>query len=81
MPHACHALGCNFPVPPELFMCFKHWTMIPEHLQKAIKKHYRHGQCKDRKPSQAWIEAAKWAMNVVKNTEDLKKSHPQGFEP
>jgi hypothetical protein len=46
-------------------MCPKHWAMVPSHIQKAVYKHYRAGQCDDYKPSPAWHEAADAAIKAV----------------
>ena len=33
MKHRCHARGCEVELPRSLFMCQRHWEMLPEALQ------------------------------------------------
>lgn len=63
--HCCHAKNCSVEVKPELLMCFKHWKMVPKAIQLKVWKHYRPGQCDDKKPSKEWFEAAHQAINAV----------------
>lgn len=44
MKHTCHAKGCTTEVPPKMFMCLKHWRMVPRYLQRLVWKHYQPGQ-------------------------------------
>lgn len=34
-------------VPPEMFMCKRHWFSLPKAMQRAIWNTYRPGQCDD----------------------------------
>lgn len=34
--HACHATGCECRVPHNIFMCARHWRMVPRPLREAI---------------------------------------------
>lgn len=43
-PHTCHATGCPVRVPRRMFMCGRHWRMLPSYLQNLIWKEYRKGQ-------------------------------------
>ena len=63
--HHCHARGCTRACPPEHLMCWKHWRMVPDHLQRAVWRNYRPGQCDDKDPSEAWHEAADAAIEAV----------------
>lgn len=56
--HTCHATGCDVPVPPKMFMCKRHWFMLPKPLRDRIWMHYRPGQERDKKPSKEWLQAA-----------------------
>ena len=69
MSHTCHARGCTTPVKPELLMCFKHWRMVPRLLQRAVWRAYRSGQCDDKRPSEAWHQAADAAIRAVAEKE------------
>lgn len=62
MPHTCHAAGCNEHVPPERFMCRRHWFMLPKILQARIWASYRRGQCDDWRITHEYAEAAKDAV-------------------
>ncbi len=65
MPHHCHARGCAKLVRPELLMCLAHWRDVPRRIQQAVWRHYRVGQCDDKRPSQAWQQAADAAIGFV----------------
>lgn len=74
MTHKCHAVGCRRAVPPELLMCLKHWRAVPKDVQRAVWRNYRPGQCDDKDPSQAWLEAADLAIVHVAVQEGRKLS-------
>lgn len=63
--HICHARGCTKPVPPERLMCLYHWMLIPWAVQRAVWRTYRPGQCDDKNPSDAWMQAADAAIGYV----------------
>lgn len=63
--HTCHARGCKKAVAPELLMCGPHWRAVPKRLQLDVWRHYRPGQCDDKQPSQAWLDAAQAAIEHV----------------
>ena len=65
MKHTCHAIGCDRPVAPRFLMCPTHWRMVPKHLQIAVYRHYRPGQEVDKQPSEAYLKAAKAAIDAV----------------
>lgn len=50
-------------------MCPRHWALVPAHIQKAVYKHYRAGQCDDYRPSEEWIAAADAAVRAVSTAE------------
>jgi hypothetical protein len=50
-------------------MCGAHWRRVPQKIQKAVWRAYRHGQCTDRNPSDAWHEAADAAIGYVASRE------------
>ena len=68
--HTCHAQGCNRAVKPAMFMCFKHWQMVPPAMQAAIWRTFRPGQEKDKQPSEAYVRAAERAIRAVREYED-----------
>lgn len=63
--HVCHARGCNTPISPKMAMCRRHWFKVPEALQAQIYELYREGQEIDKKPSVAYLEALKRAIEAV----------------
>jgi hypothetical protein len=41
MSHTCHAINCEVSVPPKMFMCLRHWRMVPRPLQREVTKMQR----------------------------------------
>lgn len=70
MDHHCHAYGCCVPCPPESLMCPRHWAMVPTPLQNKVWRHYRPGQCDDKRPSSEWFAAADRAIRHVREREE-----------
>ena len=70
--HRCHAIGCPTHVHPRLLMCGKHWRMVPRALKAAVWSAYRAGQERDKKPSQAYREAARDAIMAVQEKENSR---------
>lgn len=56
--HLCHWPTCNVEVPPKMWGCKKHWFMLPLKIRQRIWATYRPGQEIDKKPSEAYLEAA-----------------------
>ena len=69
MSHACHATGCNIPVPPKIFMHRAHWFMLPKAMRDAIWAAYRPGQEARKDPSPEHIEAARAAVRHIEQKE------------
>lgn len=69
MAHRCHAEGCTQNVAPRLLMCYRHWCMVPKRLQDAVWANYRQGQEVDKRPSEAYLAAARAAVTAVRNKE------------
>ena len=67
--HTCHAHGCDTEVPPRLFMCRRHWYRLPKPYRDAIWAAYRPGQENDKRPSRAYLAAARAAINWLKRAE------------
>jgi hypothetical protein len=63
--HHCHARSCRTPCAPEKLMCLRHWRMVPKGVQLAVRRSYRPGQCDDKRPSRAWLDAADAAIAAV----------------
>lgn len=79
MSHDCHAVDCTQEVKPEMLMCFRHWRMVPTHLQRLVWRTYRPGQCDDLSPSAEYCDAAKAAVVAVAYAEGKqpKPDHPK----
>jgi hypothetical protein len=69
MTHTCHAYQCRVAVKPELLMCARHWRMVPWPLKRNVWRHYRAGQCDDKRPSREWHAAADAAILAVADLE------------
>lgn len=63
--HTCHATGCQQRVPPEMFLCRRHWFSLPKRLRDAIWRTYRVGQCDDWNISAAYADAASEAVRFI----------------
>jgi len=74
MLHLCVATGCDKRLSLERIFCKRHWSMVPSAIRNRIFDHYRLGQCYDRKPSSAWLEAVKDAVLFIREAEDFKMS-------
>lgn len=51
-PHLCHAEGCTARVPRRMFMCRKHWFMVPMDMRGRLLAAYTPGQ--ERLDGTAW---------------------------
>lgn len=69
MAHTCHARDCTKSVPPKMLMCLKHWRMVPRLEQAAVWATYVPGQEITKDPTNAYLIAAKDAINVVAEKE------------
>lgn len=69
MAHHCHATACKATVPPEMFMCRRHWYMLPKSLRNKIWRTYRPGQCDDWHISHAYAEAARECVRHIAGLE------------
>lgn len=67
--HLCHAENCSTPVPPKMFMCRRHWFMVPKPLRGAVWAEYRPGQEIDKRPSSEYMEVALAAVRAVADRE------------
>lgn len=58
-------------------MCRRHWRMVPIELQRAVWAAYRRGQCDDKRPSEAWHDAADAAIKFVAELESRQPKNRQ----
>lgn len=63
--HHCHATACTTPVPERMFMCKKHWFMVPWRLRKQIWKHYTPGQEDTKEPTAEYCRVAAQCVEFV----------------
>lgn len=70
-PHLCHAEGCKEAVPRRIFMCRKHWYMVPIDLRGRLLGAYQPGQEKLQEvwPSNEYIEIAMQCVDEVARKE------------
>lgn len=71
--HTCHARSCGTAVPPKMFMCTKHWYMIPENWRKKLWDLYRPGQERRKDPSMEYLNHAMACVNHVADLESQRK--------
>lgn len=71
MAHDCHATGCSAIVPPAMFACKRHWFMVPKPLRDRVWATYRPGQEDDKRPSRAYLLAAKDAVIAIAEREGV----------
>lgn len=69
MSHVCHAAGCNVPVPRKMFMCLRHWRLVPKALKDAVWAAYEPGQEERMDPTPEYMVAARAAIGAVANKE------------
>lgn len=69
MAHQCHATGCSNKVPPEMFMCKKHWFSLPKSMRDRIWATYRPGQCDDWNITHEYADAARAAVCFIAEKE------------
>jgi hypothetical protein len=72
MAHHCHATGCTVTTRPEMFMCRRHWFMLPKPMRDEIWRTYRQGQCEDWQISSAYADAARAAVRYIARREGVE---------
>lgn len=55
-----------------MFMCYKHWRMVPKDLQRMIWKYYRPGQCDDWKPSLEYCTTAPISASEISSLVSIR---------
>lgn len=61
--HSCHAINCEAMVPHHIFMCARHWRMVPTPLKAALRESWKGSV------TSAWRENANQAISVVSAAE------------
>lgn len=67
--HRCHAEGCSTDVPPAMFMCKRHWFMVPINLRNQIWALYEPGQEITKSPNNLYVKVALAAIKAVAEKE------------
>jgi hypothetical protein len=67
--HLCHAEACTMPIPPLMFMCRTHWYMVPIDIRGRIWAHYVPGQEERKDPTDAYLDVAMEAIDIVARRE------------
>jgi hypothetical protein len=67
--HACHAFACKAATKPSLFMCPRHWRMVPQEMKDALWAAYRPGQEIDKRTTREYRSAALTAQRAVRALE------------
>ncbi len=67
--HTCHAIGCDVPTQPRMFMCRRHWAMLPKVNKDAIWANYVPGQERRKDPTPEYLAAAMAAINALAEIE------------
>jgi hypothetical protein len=78
MSHECHWPGCGKQVPARMWGCPQHWFRLPQKIRDAIWKAYRPGQGIDKRPSDAYLEAAKSAREWIVQSAKVNASTGTG---
>lgn len=63
--HRCHWPGCERRVKPALWGCREHWFALPPAIRTAIWRAYEPGQEVSKRPSRAYLEAARAAQEWI----------------
>lgn len=74
MKHVCHAHGCNVEVPPRLFMCGRHWSMVPDENRRSVLVTCRPGQERDKRPSHLYMVNHHLAVAAVAEKEGFAEA-------
>lgn len=69
--HHCHARGCKTAVPPKMFMCKRHWYMLPKRLRDAVWATYRPGQEVTKDPSDMYMAVSREAIEWLARHEGV----------
>jgi hypothetical protein len=67
--HTCHAMDCNVAVPPRMFMCRRHWFMLPKTMRDAVWSAYVPGQENRKDPTDRYLHIAMTAVRWLAEKE------------
>lgn len=63
--HRCHARGCIVALPPKMFMCRKHWFMLPKAMRDAVWAEHRPGQRIGKDPTAAYLRVTRICIECI----------------
>lgn len=69
MSHTCHAIGCEKIIPPKMFMCRRHWFLLPKVMRNRIWFTYQKGQEITKQPSLDYLEIARNCIKLIEEKE------------
>lgn len=76
--HTCHANGCETAVPRKMFMCRRHWYMLPKAMRDAVWAEYTPGQERNMElVTDDYLRVTREAINFVRAAESV----PSGDQP
>jgi hypothetical protein len=73
--HHCHANDCPMPTPPRLFMCGRHWAMVPRPMQDAVWAAYRAAPKGGRARDARYLTACANAVEHVARAEGKRETN------
>jgi hypothetical protein len=71
MAHLCHAKACEVAVPPKMFMCKRHWYMVPKPMRDEVWAVYVPGQEIRKDPTLEYLLVTQLAIEEVARKEGL----------
>jgi hypothetical protein len=71
--HICHAHNCKVAVPAKMFMCKKHWYMLPRAKRDAIYREYVDGQEVRKDPTPEYLKVMRECIEFVADKESKGK--------
>lgn len=69
--HHCHALRCTVKTSARIFMCRKHWMMVPINEQQKLLEHFQQDQPYTMNVSRAWLLQSMRCKLIVAEQEDI----------
>lgn len=69
--HLCHAKRCSTPTQPKMFMCRRHWFMLPKIKRDKLWAVYVPGQEVRKDPTPEYLEVARELIEFVAAKEDF----------
>lgn len=63
--HTCHAMACEAKVPPAMFMCKRHWYMLPKAMRDAVWDEYVPGQEDRMDPTEDYLHVTTRAIRML----------------